>query len=93
MKIVEMTKEQAVKEIKKSKGNTVLVAICDLEKDESPMFCPRLKSDCMSLFEDAETTISVCDDFIKQLRLFTAQQRDIMNIEPHGLQKTILIRE
>lgn len=93
MKIIEMTKEQAVKEIKKSKGNTVLVAICDLEKDEPAMFCPKLKTDCVSLFEDAKTTVSVCDDFMKQLRLFTEQQRDIKNIEPHGIQKTILIRE
>ena len=91
MKYVEMTTDEAIEVLKKSKGKKVLVAIQDLEKDESPMFCPRLKADCVSLFENAETTISVCDDFVKQLRLFTEQQRDIMNIEPHGIQKTILI--
>lgn len=93
MQYVEMTTEEAIEVLKNAKGKKVLVAIQDLEKDESPMFCPKLKMDCVSLFENAETTISVCDDFVKQLRLFTEQQRDIMNIEPHGIQKTILIRE
>lgn len=93
MKYVEMTTDEAIEVLKQSKGKKVLVAIQDLEKDESPMFCPRLKTDCVSLFENVETTISVCDDFVKQLRLFTEQQRDIMNIKPHGMQKTILIRE
>ena len=92
MKYVEMTTDEAIEVLKKSKGKKVLVAIQDLEKDASPMFFPKLKTDCVSLFEDAETTISVCDDFVKQLRLFTERQRDIMNIEPHGIQKTILIR-
>ena len=93
MKYVEMTTDEAIEVLKNSKGKKVLVAIQDLEKDESPMFCPKLKTDCAALFEDVETTISACDDFVKQLRLFTEQQRDIMNIEPHGIQKTILIRE
>ncbi len=93
MKYIEMTTDEAIEVLKQSKGKKVLVAIQDLEKDESPMFYPKLKTDCASLFEDVETTISVCDDFVKQLRLFTERQRDIMNIEPHGIQKTILIRE
>lgn len=93
MKYVEMTTDEAIEVLKNSKGKKVLVAIQDLEKDEPAMFCPKLKTECFSLFENAETTISVCDDLIKQLRLFTEQQRDIMNIEPHGIQKTILIKE
>lgn len=93
MKYVEMTTDEAIEVLKNSKGKKVLVAIQDLEKDEVVMFCSRLKTECFSLFENVETTISVCDDFIKQLRLFTEYQKDIMNIEPHGIQKTILIRE
>ena len=93
MKYIEMTTDEAIEVLKNSKGKKVLVAIQDLEKDEPAMFCPKLKTECFSLFENAETTISVCYDFIKQLRLFTEQQRDIMNIEPHGIQKTILIKE
>lgn len=93
MKYIEMTTEEAIEVLKNAKGKKVLVAVQDLEKDESPMFCPKLKTDCAALFEDVETTISACDDFVKQLRLFTEKQRDIMNIEPHGIQKTILIRE
>ena len=92
MNYVEMTTDEAIEVLKKSKGKKVLVAIQDLEKDESPIFCPRLKTECSSLFEDVETTISACDDFVKQLRLFTEKQRDIINIEPHGILKTILIK-
>lgn len=92
MEYVEMTTDEAIEVLKKSKGKKVLVAIQNLEKDETAMFCPRLKADCISLFENVKTTISVCDDFMQQLRLFTEYQRDIMNIESHGLQKTILIR-
>lgn len=92
MKYVEMTTDEAIEVLKNSKGKKVLVAIQDLEKDEPAIFCPKLKTECFSLFENAETTISACDDFVKQLRLFTEKQRDIMNIEPHGIQKTILIK-
>lgn len=34
----------------------------------------------------------ICDDFVRQLNLFTEKQ-EIHNIEPHGMQKIILLRE
>ena len=45
-----------------------------------------------ALFEDVKTVASMCDDFVKQLRLFTEKQ-NIYNIEPRGIQKIILLKE
>ena len=44
------------------------------------------------MFEEVKTVASACDDFVKQLRLFTEKQ-NIYSIEPHGLQKIILLNE
>lgn len=44
------------------------------------------------MIEEAETISSVSDDFVRQLRLFSEKQRDLINIIPKGLQKTILLR-
>ena len=44
------------------------------------------------MFEDVKTVASACDDFVKQLRLFTEKQ-NIYNIEPRGIQKIILLKE
>ena len=44
------------------------------------------------IFEDVKTVASMCDDFVKQLRLFTEKQ-NIYNIEPRGIQKIILLKE
>lgn len=92
MRYVEMTTDEAIEVLKKSKGKKVLVAIQDLSNDEPALFYPKLKSDCMVMIQEAETISSACDDFVRQLRLFSEKQRDLMDIIPEGLQKTILLR-
>lgn len=92
MRYVEMTAEEAIEVLKKSKGKKVLVAIQDLKTEKPVSFYPRLKSDCLLMIKEAETISSACDDFVRQLRLFSEKQRDLMNIVPEGLQRTILLK-
>lgn len=92
MQYIEMTTDEAIEVLKKSKGRKVLVAIQDLQNDTPVSFSPKLKSDCLLMIKEAETISSACDDFVKQLRLFSEKQRDLMNIIPEGIQKTILLR-
>ena len=92
MKYVEMTIEEAMK--KCNKNTKVLVAIQDLEKeDDEIVFVQKKKREYDSIFEDAKTVLSICDDFIKELNVFTEKQPDIYNIRPHGLQKIVLLKE
>jgi len=93
MRYVGMTTEEAIEVLKKSKGKKVLVAVQDLKTEEEALFYPRLKMDCVSMIREAETISSACDNFVKQLRLFTEKQLDLMNIRPEGLQKTILLKQ
>ena len=44
------------------------------------------------MFEDVKTAASLCNDFVRQLNLFTERQ-DIRNIKPQGFQKIVLLRE
>lgn len=89
---VEMTIEEAMK--KCNKNTKVLVAIQDLEKeDDEIVFVQKKKREYGSIFEDAKTVLSMCDDFIKELNVFTEKQPDIYNIRPHGLQKIVLLKE
>lgn len=91
MKYVEMTIEEAMKRCNKNKR--VLVAVQDLEDDNTDViFVRKERSEYYKIFEDVQTVASICDDFVKQLRLFTEKQ-NIPNIEPHGYQKTILLKE
>lgn len=90
MKYVEMTIEEAVKRCNKNKK--VLVAIQDLEDDNTDIiFVQKCKEEYQSMFDDVQTVASACDDFVKQLRLFTERQ-NIYNIQPKGLQKIILLK-
>ena len=91
MRYVEMTIEEAMKRCNKNKK--VLVAVQDLEDDNVDIvFVPKYKSEYQSMFENVQTVASACDDFVKQLRLFTEKQ-NIPNIEPHGMQKIVLLKE
>ena len=91
MRYVEMTIEEAMKRCNKNKK--VLVAIQDLEDDSvDTVFVQKERSEYQSMFEDVKTVASACDDFVKQLRLFTEKQ-NIYNIEPRGRQKIILLKE
>jgi hypothetical protein len=91
MNYVEMTTEEAIKLLRKSKGKKVLVAIKDLESDEEAIFHHKLKSDCEILIKEAKTVSSMCDDFVKQLKCFTEKQ-DIYDIKPKGVQKIMLLK-
>ena len=91
MRYVEMTIEEAMKRCNKNKR--VLVAVQDLEDNNTDViFVRKERSEYRTIFEDVQTVASICDDFVKQLRLFTEKQ-NIPNIEPHGYQKTILLKE
>ena len=91
MRYVEMTIEEAMKRCNKNKK--VLVAIQDLEDENiDVVFVQKEKKEYRSMLEDVKTVASACDDFVKQLRLFTEKQ-NIYNVEPHGLQKIILLKE
>lgn len=90
MQYVEMTIEEAMKRC--NKNQKVLVAIQDLEdKNVNVIFTEKKRNEYQELFDDVETVASLCDDFVKQLRLFTRKQ-NIHNIEPKGKQKTILLK-
>ena len=90
MQYVEMTVKEAKKRCKKNAK--VLVAIQDLE-DESVdvVFTSKKRGDYDELFEDVKTVASLCDEFAKQLNLFTEKQ-DIMNIRPYGIRKIVLLK-
>ena len=91
MKYVEVTTDESIEILRKSKGKKILVAIQDLENDnEDVVFCQKLKSDCEIIIQEAQTISSMCDDFVKKLDVFTEQQ-DLINIQPIGIQGTILL--
>lgn len=91
MQYIEMTIEEAMKCCNKNKK--VLVAIQDLEDDNiDVVFVKKGREEYQSIFDDVKTVASLCDDFVKQLKLFTEKQ-NILNIELRGLQKTILLKE
>ena len=91
MPYVEMTVEEAIKKCKKNAK--ILVATQDLADDDVDIiFVPKREHEYAEVFEDVKTVASLCDDFVKQLKLFTEKQ-DIRNIRPYGIQKTVLLRE
>lgn len=92
MRYVEVSTDEAIEILKKSKGKKVLVAVQDLKTEEPALFYSRLKSDCLLMIEEAETIASACDDFVRQLKLFSENQKDLMNIIPEGSQSTILLK-
>ncbi len=91
MRYIEMTIEEARK--KCDKNTKVLVAVQNLEEEDIDIiFVPKRRNEYEQIFEDVKTVASLCDDFVKQLNLFTERQ-DIRNIKPIGFQKTVLLRE
>lgn len=88
---VEMTIEEAMKKCKKN--TKILVAIQDLaEENFDIIFIPKKENEYKEVFEDVKTVASLCNDFVKQLKLFTETQ-DIYNIRPHGYLKTVLLKK
>lgn len=91
MQYIEMTIEEAMKKCKKNAK--ILVVTQDLtEENVDIIFVPKRENEYNEVFEDVKTVASLCNDFVKQLKLFTEEQ-DIRNIRPYGLQKTVLLRE
>lgn len=92
MRYIEMTLEEAVKEC--NKNTKVLIALQNLEEkdDTDVIFVTKKKEEYRKMFEDVKTAASLCDDFVRELSLFTERQ-DIRNIKPQGFQKIVLLRE
>lgn len=91
MRYVEISIEEAMKRCKKNAK--VLVAEQDLEHEDCDIiFVTKGRKDYNELFKDIQTAASLSDDLVKQLRLFTEHQ-DILNIEPHGIQKIVLLKQ
>ena len=91
IEMTEMTVEEAFK--KCNKNTKVFVATQDLTKDNvDAVFVAKKRQEYDEVFEDVKTVASICDDFVRQLRLFTEKQ-DIRNIRPYGIQKTVLLKE
>lgn len=94
MKYIEMTEMTVEEAFKKCNKHTkVLVATQDLTEDNVDIaFVTKRRHEYDEVFEDVKTVASMCDDFVKQLKLFTEEQ-DIRNIRPYGIQKTVLLKE
>lgn len=91
MPYVEMTVEEAIKKCKKNAK--ILVATQDLaDNNVDIIFVPKRENEYDEVFEDVKTVASICDDFVRQLRLFTEKQ-DIRNIKPYGTLRTVVLRE
>lgn len=92
MRYVLMDIEEAVKYCK---GKKVLVAEQDLENggNEVVSFERKTFQECRELIEHAETIAKIYDDFINQLRVFSAKQIDLINIKPKGKMSTILVHD
>ncbi len=87
---VEMTIEQA---LRLNNGNTnvkVLVAISDMEKNESDSFVRKTKSECDEIIKKAQTIAHDCADFMNSLHCYSAKQ-NLKEIKPIGIVSTILI--
>ena len=91
MKYVELTIEEAMQRC--DKNTKVLVAIQDLKDTKANVsFVKKERKEYTEIFEDIQTATSLCDDFVKQLKLFSEKQ-DIHNIKPKGIQKIVLLKE
>lgn len=91
VEVVEMSIEEAEKRCKKNAR--VLVATRDLADNNADILIVQKRgNDCNEIFEDVKTVASLCDDFVKQLKLFTEKQ-DIKDIRPYGIEKTVLLKE
>jgi hypothetical protein len=91
MKYVEMTVEEAIKCC--NKNAKILVAVHDLKEDDVDIvFVQKKREEYDEIFEGIKTACSYCDDWVKQLKLFTEKQ-DIRHVKPCGLERIILLRE
>lgn len=92
MQYMMMSMEEA-KKIAKDDA-IVLLAVNNLESmDCNTEFKKKNFRDCEKLIQEAETIARVYDEFVNQLRVFTAKQVDVINYERRGKLSTILLRE
>lgn len=90
-KYIAMSVEQAIKIT--NKNAIVLVAINDLEnKININGFSKKTFIECEQMIKEAETIISICDNFIKSLKCYTVQQNDFPELQPKGKEGIILLR-
>lgn len=90
MRYVEISIEEAMRRCKRNAK--VLVAEQDLENEDcNVIFVKKEKKDYDKLFADVQTAVTLSDELMEQLRLFTEHQ-EIQNIKPVGVQKIVLIK-
>ena len=91
-KYVAMTVEEAKKIAKKDA--IVFVAVNDLENPIGVnSFEKKTFIECEQMIKEAETIMSVCDDFIKSLRCYTEKQDMFPELRPKGKEGVILLRQ
>lgn len=89
MKSAEITVEDAFNFLKKSKN--VLVTYQDLECErEVTSFVTKPKSECNNIIYSAKTLVYYCDEFIREIILYTHEQPDIDHTIPVGQEIIIL---
>lgn len=92
MQYIEMSVEDALRLY--GKKGTVLVAVQDLESEEDVInFVKKTKIECENVIKSAATIAQGCDEFMRQLKVFSHKQLDLKNIEPVGKMRTILIKK
>lgn len=93
MRYFEVTVDEAIDILRKSKGDKVMVAVHDLENEEDDAeFVVENKKDCEPMIAAGETIASVIDDYVKELNVFSKKQIDLESITNIGVQKIILLR-
>lgn len=91
-KYIAMTVEEAKKMTKKDA--VVLVCVNDLEDSMNiSSFSKKTFIECEQMIKEAETIMSVCDDFIKSLRCYTEKQDMFPELRPKGKEGVILLRQ
>ena len=93
MNYIEMSTDEAIEILKKSKGKKVLISLFDLESEGVSEFISKSKNECFAMITAANTIAAACDDFVKSVNLFSEKQVNFPEIERRGILRTILLRE
>lgn len=89
---IELSVDEAIKLLQKSKYKKVLVAISDLEKDDIQAFHPILKEKCIDIIYQSKTLAKCCGDMVDTLNAFSERQ-NLRKIKRRGNLTTILIHK
>lgn len=93
MKFIEISVDDAIDILKHAKGQTVLVAVQDLNTDEPAEFHKSSKEIEQREIEKAETIASGKEEYIRYLNLFSEKQCDLKHLSPRGVKRIILLQE